>query len=45
MWLYFLFVALGCGNGFVPKLVIKDSPLADQVEVVTDWADLEDFRV
>ena len=38
-------VALGCGVGFVPELVIKDSPLADQVEVVEDGPDLEDFHV
>ena len=38
-------VALGCGVGFVPELVIKDSPLADQVKVVEDGPDLEDFHV
>ena len=38
-------VALGCGVGFVPALVIKDSPLADQVAVVEDGPDLEDFHV
>ena len=38
-------VALGCGVGFVPELVIKDSPLADQVVVVEDGPDLENFHV
>jgi|TARA_B110000211_G_scaffold34428_1_gene34628 LysR family positive regulator for ilvC len=38
-------VALGCGVGFVPELVIKDSPLADQVKVVEEGPDLEDFHV
>ena len=38
-------VALGCGVGFVPELVIKDSPLADQVEVLEDGPNLEDFSV
>ena len=38
-------VALGCGVGFVPELVIKDSPLADQVEVLEDGPDLENFHV
>ena len=36
---------LGCGVGFVPELVIKDSPLADQVEVLEDGPDLENFHV
>ncbi len=38
-------VALGCGVGFVPELVIKDSPLVDQIEVVEGGLDLEDFHV
>ena len=38
-------VALGCGVGFVPELVIKDSPLADQAEVLEDGPDLENFHV
>lgn len=40
-----LLVVLGWGVGFVPNLVIKDSPLADQGEVVEDVPDLEDFHV
>ena len=38
-------VALGCGVGFVPSLVIQDSPLADQVEVVEAGPALQDFHV
>ena len=38
-------VALGCGVGFVQELGIKDSPLADQVEVLEDGPDLENFHV
>ena len=38
-------VAMGWGVGFVPELVIKDSPLADQVEVLEDGPDLEKFHV
>jgi len=38
-------VALECGVGFVPELVIKDSPLVDQIEVVEGGLDLEDFHV
>lgn len=38
-------VALGCGVGFVPELVVDDSPLADQVVVVEKGPELEDFHV
>lgn len=39
------FVVLGYGVGFFSDLVITDSPLADQGEVVEDAPDLEDFHV
>ncbi len=38
-------VALGCGVGFVPELVVRESPLADKVRVVASGPDLEDFHV
>lgn len=38
-------VALGCGVGFVPKLVVKGSPLADRVRVVESGPSLSDFKV
>jgi LysR family positive regulator for ilvC len=38
-------VALGCGVGFVPELVVNDSPLFDQVGVVESGPLLEDFHV
>lgn len=38
-------VALGCGVGFVPSLVVEDSPLAGRVEVVEAGPRLEDFHV
>jgi LysR family positive regulator for ilvC len=38
-------VALGCGVGFVPKLVIKDSPLADRVRLVESGPKVSDFHV
>lgn len=38
-------VALGCGVGFVPKLVIKDSPLADRVRLVESGPRVSDFNV
>ncbi|MBO6556276.1 MAG: HTH-type transcriptional activator IlvY [Pseudomonadales bacterium] len=38
-------VALGCGVGFVPELVVKESPLADQAMIVEDGPELEDFHV
>lgn len=38
-------VALGCGVGFVPKLVIRDSPLADRVRLVESGPKVSDFHV
>jgi len=38
-------VALGCGVGFVPKLVIENSPLADRVRVLASGPDFQDFHV
>ncbi len=38
-------VALGCGVGFVPKLVVKDSPLADRVRLVESGPRVSDFHV
>jgi len=38
-------VALGCGVGFVPKLVIKASPLAGKVRIVESGPSLSDFHV
>ena len=38
-------IALGCGVGFVPELVVRESPLASQVVVVRDGPELEDFHV
>ena len=38
-------VALGCGVGFVPELVVNDSPLFDQVSVIASGPKLEDFHV
>ncbi|MCH7742404.1 MAG: HTH-type transcriptional activator IlvY [Proteobacteria bacterium] len=38
-------VALGCGVGFVPKLVIEDSPLASKVRIVESGPRLSDFQV
>ncbi|MCZ6503162.1 MAG: HTH-type transcriptional activator IlvY [Gammaproteobacteria bacterium] len=38
-------VALGCGVGFVPKLVIKGSPLASKVRIVESGPKLSDFHV
>ena len=38
-------VALGCGVGFVPALVIEESPLAKQVRVIEAGPALEDFHV
>ena len=38
-------VALGCGVGFVPELVINDSPLASRVRVLRGGPVLSDFRV
>lgn len=38
-------VALGCGAGFVPELVIRDSPLSEQVRVIDAGPALPDFQV
>lgn len=38
-------VALGCGVGFVPELVIEESPLAKQVIMVDAGPELQDFHV
>jgi len=38
-------IALGCGVGFVPELVVNDSPLKDQVRMVEAGPVLEDFHV
>lgn len=38
-------VALGCGVGFVPELVLHDSPLVDKVKVIESGPRLEDFHV
>ncbi len=38
-------VALGCGVGFVPRLVINDSPLASRVKVIPRGPRLQDFHV
>ena len=40
-----LLVALKCINEFVPKLVIRDSPLLEQVEVLEDGPGLENLHV
>lgn len=38
-------VALGCGVGFVPQLVIRESPLASKVRIVPSGPPLADFDV
>ncbi|MDZ7685938.1 MAG: HTH-type transcriptional activator IlvY [Gammaproteobacteria bacterium] len=38
-------VALGCGVGFVPELVLEGSPLAEKVQILADGPVLEDFHV
>jgi LysR family transcriptional regulator, positive regulator for ilvC len=38
-------VALGCGVGFVPALVLESSPLADKVRILANGPALSDFRV
>lgn len=38
-------VALGCGVGFVPELVVNDSPLTNQVKMVSAGPGLDDFHV
>ncbi len=38
-------VALGCGVGFVPELVLENSPLRDRVRVSEEGPVLEEFHV
>jgi LysR family positive regulator for ilvC len=38
-------VALGCGVGLVPELVVEKSPLRDQLEVIRPEPALEPYRV
>lgn len=38
-------VALGCGIGFVPRLVVNDSPLSEKVKVITGGPRLTEFQV
>ncbi|MEJ6702838.1 MAG: HTH-type transcriptional activator IlvY [Pseudomonadales bacterium] len=38
-------VALGCGVGFVPGLVMDNSPLIDQIEIVPQGPNPEEFHV
>ncbi|MBD3649111.1 MAG: HTH-type transcriptional activator IlvY [Pseudomonadales bacterium] len=38
-------VALGCGVGYVPRLVMEMSPLADKVRVIESGPELQDFHV
>lgn len=38
-------VALGCGVGFVPELVLEGSPLASRIRVIDSGPDLADFHV
>ena len=38
-------IGLRYGDGFVPELVIKESPLAYQVKELDDGPDLENFHV
>lgn len=38
-------VALGCGVGFVPRLVLESSPLAERVSVLPNGPTLSDFHV
>ncbi|MEX2326987.1 MAG: HTH-type transcriptional activator IlvY [Pseudomonadales bacterium] len=38
-------VALGCGVGFVPKLVLEESPLADKVQMLARGPTFSDFHV
>lgn len=38
-------VALGCGIGFVPELVLAESPLAARIQVIDDGPKLENFHV
>lgn len=38
-------VALGCGVGFVPKLVIENSPLGDKVVAIPSGPQFADFHI
>ena len=38
-------VALGCGVGFVPRLVLEESPLFDKVRILENGPALSDFHV
>lgn len=38
-------VALGCGVGFVPRLVINESPLVNKVRLLESGPELSDFHV
>ncbi len=38
-------VALGCGIGFIPRLVVDKSPLQAQVQIIKSGPDLNDFHV
>ncbi len=38
-------VALGCGVGFVPRLVINESPLVNKVRLIESGPELSDFHV
>ena len=38
-------VALGCGIGFIPELVVEKSPLLSQVRILRSGPGLEDFHV
>ncbi len=38
-------VALGCGVGFVPRMVVEGSPLNDRVVILDEGPSLEDFHV
>jgi LysR family positive regulator for ilvC len=38
-------VALGCGVGFIPELVVEKSPLMPQVRILRSGPGLEDFHV
>ncbi|MDC1306646.1 LysR substrate-binding domain-containing protein, partial [Pseudomonadales bacterium] len=38
-------VALGCGVGFVPALVLDNSPLAERVKILAEGPTLTDIHV
>jgi LysR family positive regulator for ilvC len=38
-------VALGCGVGFIPRLVVEKSPLQAQVQIIKSGPDLNEFHV